>query len=67
VKPDNIFIQALENLLEFATEECKVNFLDKEKSLNFFKIVLAGIDFEDEGRPQALYAPPQQPQHLIQM
>jgi hypothetical protein len=49
----------MENLLEFATEECKVNYLNKEKTLNIFKIVLGGVQFpEDEVKPQYAYPPP---------
>jgi hypothetical protein len=48
VEPDNVYIKIMENLLQFATDECKVNYLDKEKTLNIFKIVLPGVQFPED-------------------
>jgi hypothetical protein len=52
----------METGLEFLNEECKLNFLDKEKTLNIWKIVQSLKKFTDDP-----YMPPPYPMYPTYM
>ncbi len=59
-KPTAIHIRVLEALLNFMTEECKVNFLDAQKSLDILKILSESFTLfgDEQPTPAPTFASP---------